>query len=171
MRSASRRSEVLAGLRIANNVPSGPAPILSPRLFRCPFTLEVPPNWSVVESLELEAADGKQGVISESATPLDPGMDSETYARALVDDLRTQPGFREIAFEQVAVFGGELGWRCRCGWNAETVPVELTQIFHVHGDAGFNAGIPRVGGRFSRFLGGDNVDEQLALINADPLGA
>jgi len=109
-----------------------------------PFYADVsgslPPEWFAKASLTFIAGDGQANVIC-SSEPLDPSMDSQTYARIQGDLLfREFPAYTELSYEATDVFGDRPGYVRRFTWvPPDGMAVLQIQVYHAAGGRGYTA--------------------------------
>jgi hypothetical protein len=106
----------------------------------------LPHGWYFKESITLLASDGRANVIA-SSEPLDPTIDVEQYAEKQGEVLEKEfPGYRQLAYESMDVFGGHKGKLRSFEWHPppdrpeeETVPVTQLQLYYVESGRGYTA--------------------------------
>lgn len=113
---------------------------------KCQISALLPVGWYFKESITLLAPDGRANVIA-SAEPLDPTIDLKQYAGVQGELLEKEfPGYRELAYEDMNVFGGRGGKLRRFEWHpppsrsdGETEPVTQLQLYYVENGRGYTA--------------------------------
>lgn len=99
-----------------------------------------PVDWYARESLTLLAPGGGVNVIV-SSEPVDPAVDSSTYAHIQGQLLQGEfPGYSEHSFESRQVFGERAGFVRRFSWQpADGAPVTQVQHYYAEGGKGYLA--------------------------------
>ena len=99
----------------------------------------MPEGWVGKGSITLLSPDGQANVIAASE-PVDPSIDSETYATVQGDVLREQfPGYSEISVESGVVLGGD-GYRRTFEWEPpDGTRVTQIQAYRVAGSTAYTA--------------------------------
>jgi hypothetical protein len=100
----------------------------------------VPNGWFAKDSTTLLAPDGQANIIA-SSEPLDPSIDTDTFAAAQGDLLKGEfPEYQEKSFERVSLFGGRDGYMREFEWTPEDgVRVTQIQIYYASGGRGYTA--------------------------------
>jgi hypothetical protein len=108
-------------------------------------------SWFAKESVTLLAPDGQANVIA-SSEPLDPGIDTQTYANVQGDLLRREfPGYREHSFEPFPAFGRQ-GLLRVFEWSPpDGVTVTQMQMYFAEDGRGYTATATTVATQFARF--------------------
>jgi hypothetical protein len=101
---------------------------------------DLPEGWLAKESITFLAPDGHSNVIA-SSEPLDPVVDSKTYADAQGEALGKEfPGYQEISLGTDKVFGGYEGYVRKFHWTPpEGSPVTQIQLYYVEDGRGYTA--------------------------------
>lgn len=113
---------------------------MSEHAFRGRMRVGRPEDWFAKESLTLLAPDGRANVIA-SSEPLDETISTEAYAEVQGDVLRLEfPGYRELAYESMQVFGGRRGLLRRFEWSPpDGEAITQLQIYCAEGGRGYTA--------------------------------
>jgi hypothetical protein len=107
--------------------------------YRTTLSAAVPDQWFVKESMTLLEQNGQANVIF-SSEPLDD-FDTSRYAETQRNLLQQEfPGYKEVAFEPMLLFGGRDGLIHRFEWSPpDGVPVTQIQVYFSTGQRGFTA--------------------------------
>jgi len=109
------------------------------------ITVDFPDDWEFREQITILAAANPMGEVQAnvlaSSEPVDPGLESEGYARSMEKRLEEEfPAYREIELEEMDVFGGRSGWMRRFEWAPEPDrAVTQIQIYYAEGGRGYTA--------------------------------
>jgi hypothetical protein len=116
------------------------------------ITASLPVDWFAKESFTFWEPGGQVNVIV-SSEPLDPEIDTETYATMQGDLLEKEfPLFEQLEFESVDIFGGRLGFQRIFEWTPpDGIPVTQMQLYHVVPGRGYTATATTPSNRFSDF--------------------
>ena len=108
-------------------------------------------SWYAKESVTLLAPDGQANVIA-SSEPLDPEIDTQTYADVQGDLLRREfPGYREQSFKPFPAFGRQ-GFLRVFEWSPpDGVTVIQMQMYFVEDGRGYTATATTPATQFARF--------------------
>jgi hypothetical protein len=108
-------------------------------------------SWLAKESVTLLAPDGQANVIA-SSEPLDPGIDTHTYADVQGDLLRREfPGYREQSFQPFPAFGRQ-GFLRVFEWSPpDGVTVIQMQMYLAEDGRGYTATATTPATQFARF--------------------
>lgn len=99
-----------------------------------------PADWFYKESITLLAPDGSGNVIA-SSEPISAEMAAADYAGLQGDALAKEfPGYIELAFEKITVFGGLAGWLRQFEWvPPDGEAVWQLQVYAVKDGRGYTA--------------------------------
>lgn len=119
----------------------GSGPVATPmEEFRPVLRAGLPDGWHAKESITLLSPDGQANIIA-SSEPIQPGIESETYAAVQGELLaREFPQYRQLAFEPRVLFGNRQGYAREFEWIPEDgVPVTQIQLYHAADGRGYTA--------------------------------
>ncbi len=100
----------------------------------------IPEDWQWKESHTFLTRELQANVIF-SSEPLDPNIDSESYANIQGELLRREfRGYREFAFESMRMMGGRPGYVRRFAWEPpEEAEVTQVQLYYAENSRGYTA--------------------------------
>jgi hypothetical protein len=108
--------------------------------FRAVLTAAVPEGWFAKDSMTLLAPDGQANIIA-SSEPLDPTVDTDSYATVQGDLVRKEfPEYDEKSFERVSILGGREGYMREFEWTPEDgAGVTQLQLYYAENGRGYTA--------------------------------
>lgn len=112
----------------------------------------VPDGWFAKESVTLLAPDGQANIII-SSEPLDPSIDTDTYAEVQGELLRKEfPGYRQLGVGVQLLPGARrVNWRNFSWTPPDGVAVTQLQIYYVQCRRGYTATATTPSTSWSRF--------------------
>lgn len=104
------------------------------------LTAELPEGWAAKESITVLEPEARANVIA-SSEPVPADLDAEGYASAQGTLLRTEfPGYNELAYEPMRVFGGRQGFVRQFEWTPEDgTAVCQIQLYFAQAGRGYTA--------------------------------
>jgi hypothetical protein len=139
----------------------------------------LPEGWFPKEQITLLAPSGQANVIA-SSEPLEPSLDAKAYAEAQGELLRKEfPGYLEVAFEGMTLFGGRSGFLRRFRWTPpDGEPVTQIQLYYAEDGRGYTATATSPTKEFAKYepqlvdvLEGLTIDRPAGALGAAQAGA
>ena len=105
---------------------------------------KVPDGWAYREQVTVTRTGDTAGVsanVIASSEPIESGKTASDYAKAMGGQYEREfPGYAELAFEEIDIFGGTDGWLRQFSWEPEPgLRIDQMQAYYTIGDRSYMA--------------------------------